>query len=91
VTSVTTPPATARTARESWESRILDVQDFDKDVFVADVQRQPVAWVDGDAEVGPRALGHRSLLGDPRRMATKDFLNQVKPGSATWNRCWPGR
>ena len=38
----------------------------------------PVAWADGRAEVGPRALGHRSLLADPRRSATKDRLNEVK-------------
>ncbi|GLL02136.1 hypothetical protein GCM10017581_038780 [Dactylosporangium matsuzakiense] len=61
-----------------WNDWIVDVRDFDEDLFVQDLQRQPVAWVDGAAEVGPRALGHRSLLGDPTRMATKHFLNRVK-------------
>jgi carbamoyltransferase len=66
------------TAISRWSSWIVDVQDFHEDVFIKDLQRQPVAWVDGAAEVGPRALGHRSLLGDPHRMETKRILNQVK-------------
>lgn len=61
-----------------WDRRVIDVQRFDEEDFVKDLQRQPVAWVDGAAEVGPRALGHRSLLGDPRQPATKRFLNTVK-------------
>ncbi|MGF6885327.1 carbamoyltransferase [Nocardia sp. GAS34] len=57
---------------------ILDVRDFDATTFVDDLENYPVAWVDGAAEVGPRALGHRSLLGDPRRIETKDILNRIK-------------
>jgi carbamoyltransferase len=57
---------------------ILDVRDFDAMTFVDDLENYPVAWVDGAAEVGPRALGHRSLLGDPRRIETKDILNRIK-------------
>ena len=32
----------------------------------------------GRAEFGPRALGHRSLLADPRHPATKDRVNEIK-------------
>lgn len=34
-----------------------------------------VARFDGGAEFGPRALGNRSILCDPRRPGMKDFLN----------------
>jgi carbamoyltransferase len=34
-----------------------------------------VGWFQGAAEVGPRALGNRSILGDPRTPATKDLIN----------------
>jgi hypothetical protein len=61
-----------------WKDWIIDVQDFDESVFVKDVQRQPVAWVDGTAEVGPRALGHRSIFGDPTRSETKQIMNRIK-------------
>jgi len=35
-----------------------------------------VARFDGAAEFGPRALGNRSILCDPRRRDMKDYLNQ---------------
>jgi carbamoyltransferase len=34
-----------------------------------------VAWFQGGSEFGPRALGHRSFLADPRRHDMKDHLN----------------
>ena len=37
-----------------------------------------VAMVSGRLEFGPRALGGRCLLGDPRNMATKNLLNKMK-------------
>jgi carbamoyltransferase len=37
-----------------------------------------VAWFQGRSEYGPRALGHRSLLADPRRTETLTRLNDVK-------------
>jgi carbamoyltransferase len=37
-----------------------------------------VAWFQGRSEFGPRALGHRSLLADPRRPDNLERLNNVK-------------
>lgn len=37
-----------------------------------------VAWFQGRSEYGPRALGHRSLLANPRRAETLRRLNDVK-------------
>lgn len=34
-----------------------------------------VAWFQGRMELGPRALGNRSLLADPRRIETVDLMN----------------
>lgn len=34
-----------------------------------------VAWYEGGAELGPRALGHRSFLADPRRVNLRERLN----------------
>jgi carbamoyltransferase len=39
-------------------------------------QGKLVAWVQGRAEYGPRALGNRSILADPRKAATKDRINE---------------
>jgi carbamoyltransferase len=35
-----------------------------------------IGWFQGRAEFGPRALGHRSILVDPRRNDAKDLLNE---------------
>ena len=37
-----------------------------------------VSWYQGHGEVGPRALGHRSILMDPRIKNGKDIINRVK-------------
>jgi len=34
-----------------------------------------IGWFQGRAEFGPRALGHRSIIMDPRRTDAKDLLN----------------
>lgn len=35
-----------------------------------------IGWVQGGAEFGPRALGHRSLVADPRTLASKERLDK---------------
>jgi carbamoyltransferase len=51
------------------EPRLID--------FVADAIARGlvVGWFQGRMEWGPRALGNRSILGDPRRADMKDILN----------------
>lgn len=34
-----------------------------------------IGWYQGASEIGPRALGHRSILADPRAPGIKDVLN----------------
>lgn len=36
-----------------------------------------VGWVQGRSEIGARALGHRSILADPRDPRTKDRVNEA--------------
>jgi len=36
-----------------------------------------VAWFQGGSELGPRALGHRSILCDPRKIELRERLNQT--------------
>ncbi|MEV8566894.1 carbamoyltransferase C-terminal domain-containing protein [Streptomyces sp. NPDC051322] len=61
-----------------WVESAAAAEAFDPERFVADVTDSVVAWVDGRAEIGPRALGHRSLIGDPRSPRVKDLLNGYK-------------
>lgn len=43
-----------------------------------------VGWIQDRAEVGPRALGNRSILGDPRRPEIKDEINIKVKHRETW-------
>lgn len=36
-----------------------------------------IAWVQGRSEFGPRALGHRSILADPRPAANRERVNRM--------------
>jgi carbamoyltransferase len=36
-----------------------------------------IGWVQGKSEFGPRALGNRSILGDPRPPENKDIINAM--------------
>jgi carbamoyltransferase len=57
---------------------------FDRPADIADAvagalaDNAIVAWFQGRSEYGPRALGHRSLLADPRRPDNLERLNDVK-------------
>lgn len=37
-----------------------------------------IGWFQGKSELGPRALGHRSILCDPRKAKMKNLLNKIK-------------
>lgn len=57
-----------------WEVRRLDMPQLADALVGGEV----VAWVQGRWELGPRALGNRSLLADPFHAATRDRLNDIK-------------
>ena len=42
------------------------------------LKEKVVGVANGRAEFGPRALGNRSLLADPREAGTKDLVNEIK-------------
>jgi carbamoyltransferase len=66
--------ARLRTAGVAFE-RPDDVADAVAEALAAN---GVVAWFQGRSEFGPRALGHRSLLADPRNSANLEKLNDIK-------------
>ena len=50
---------------------------------VTDIEKGPILWYDDRSESGPRALGHRSILADPRREKSRTELNHIK-GRQWW-------
>jgi carbamoyltransferase len=69
--------ALERAARESGFKRVDKFGDAELSEFVADrlANGELVGWVQGRAEFGPRALGNRSILADPRRADMKERIN----------------
>lgn len=61
-------------------NRTLDIQHLPESIcaVTADLltQGKLIGWIQGRAEFGPRALGNRSILADPRFAETKDHINQ---------------
>ena len=60
------------------ERYTLSCTKANKDDFVKDITNLPLVWFDGESEIGPRALGHRSILSSPLSMRSKDKLNEIK-------------
>ncbi len=57
------------------EVRRLDDEALFRDVAAAVAAGKVVGWFQGAMEWGPRALGNRSIVADPRRADMKDVLN----------------
>jgi carbamoyltransferase len=72
--------------QKALESSLLH---FIRCMYVVDIAAQllekgkVLAWFQGRMEFGPRALGNRSILADPRRGETKDKINLIK-GRELW-------
>lgn len=71
-----------RSQLDRW-SGWIEVQTLVGDAAVAEHaaaalgRDEVVGWVQGRAEFGPRALGQRSILADPRPAANRDRLNRL--------------
>ena len=55
---------------------ILDDEELIKNCAKLIADGNVVGWYQGKMEWGPRALGNRSILADPRRKEMKDILNE---------------
>ena len=56
-------------------TRSFDLSDLYATVAKKIADGSVIGWYQGRMEWGPRALGNRSILGDPRRADMKDILN----------------
>jgi carbamoyltransferase len=63
-------PALIRAATKQVKS-----DDICRDTAKVLAEGNVVGWFQGGSEFGPRALGHRSIIADPRKAEMKDILN----------------
>lgn len=61
-----------------YNQYISSISEFDIDTFIEDISQYPVCWFEGESEIGPRALGHRSILSSATTIEMKNLLNQIK-------------
>ena len=62
-------------SRHGFPPSLLDVDELCRTVAAALADGKVVGWFQGRMEWGPRALGNRSILADPRRSEMKQILN----------------
>jgi carbamoyltransferase len=77
-----TSPYTGRSYAREPIARLLDKYGIEYQAVDPEAVAQHIAagkvigWFEGGSEFGPRALGHRSILADPRDPGMKDTLNR---------------
>lgn len=60
---------------EGWLSGPCSLSKLAKLIYESD---EPVVFLNGRAELGPRALGNRSIIANPTSQSMKDILNDIK-------------
>jgi carbamoyltransferase len=60
---------------EGWSSKPCTIKELAKIIYETN---EPVVFLNGKAELGPRALGNRSILASPTSQAMKGILNKIK-------------
>ena len=62
---------------QAWEPRLRRLHTYEVAPVTAKLltEGKLIGWVQGRAEFGPRALGNRSIIADPRPADAKDTLN----------------
>jgi carbamoyltransferase len=74
--------ALAYGSKLNWETPFLGTPiagAYPTDALIDELQKNKIVGVaSGKAEFGPRALGNRSLLADPRGAEIKDKVNEIK-------------
>ena len=63
-------------AGAAWKSRELPEEELVRAAAQRIADGDILGWFGGRAEWGPRALGNRSILADPRRAEMKEILNR---------------
>ncbi len=69
-----------RSVLERNDLKYTEEKNVEKKTAEALSEGKVVGWFQGRMEVGPRALGNRSILADPRRKEMKDVVNKKVKG-----------
>jgi carbamoyltransferase len=77
-------PEDVRTLLESSKLEFEVVNEVERYTAERIADGALVGWVQGRQEMGPRALGNRSILADPRTVASRDRVNRYVKHREEW-------
>ncbi|WP_042159282.1 carbamoyltransferase N-terminal domain-containing protein [Paenibacillus gorillae] len=60
---------------DGWDSKECSIKDLSKIIYLTN---EPVVFLNGQSELGPRALGNRSIIASPTTQVIKGILNNIK-------------
>jgi carbamoyltransferase len=60
---------------EGWKSRLCNLKEL---ANILHETGEPIVFLNGKAELGPRALGNRSILATANFFSIKEIMNQIK-------------
>lgn len=63
---------------EKYNKFIINISEFTPEQVAEDIEKEPIVWFQGAAEIGPRALGHRSIIASAFSVEAKVKLNEIK-------------
>ncbi len=69
---------------ESVKVEYREADDVEREVAQRLADGELVGWFQGRQEVGPRALGNRSILADPRTVDSRDRVNEFVKHREEW-------
>jgi carbamoyltransferase len=67
--------AACAAAAQKHKLKIIDSATMHSDIATALSRGKIIGWAEGRIEVGPRALGNRCIIADPRKPENKDLVN----------------
>lgn len=65
-------------ALDKYRNYIVEISEFNPKTVVDDLSKNAVVWLDECSEIGPRALGHRSIISSPALLRYKNEINFIK-------------
>jgi carbamoyltransferase len=69
---------------DKYHLRYLFIEEIELDAAYELANENIIGWFQGKDEFGPRALGNRSILSDPRNSKMKDRVNEI----VKYRECW---
>lgn len=69
-------------AKNNYKQWIKKIEPFNPQKALEDISKSAVVWFDGNSEIGPRALGHRSIISSPKTLKAKNQINKIKKRQA---------